>query len=229
MWNPTTGATGNKLDLIRRYPLKKNSDYPLAGRFDRDATGSYPIFGFPCSNNWCFVGREGFTVNQGDNETGAKEEVVRGWYDEQRLSKLKTGMAIPSNAVGTVWPKKDLIKQKDVEFVRNWVDVATAQLSEDDADYKDKYTFTKAARTTISICQRDAQQCPGSTENCGMPSDPNGSKGWVARFSQGADTKYRCLNRKSHGDSPPGVVRWYWNKNDEGLWIRCGFGCCKIS
>jgi hypothetical protein len=89
--------------------------------------------------------------------------------------------------------------------------------------------------------------CRGALGACVPTTDPNltvsnltdlqacDTEGaWWARVdaARGGAPKYLCATRRGHENMGgkyriPGTARWRWMASDEGVWDRCGQGCCE--
>jgi len=47
--------------------------------------------------------------------------------------------------------------------------------------------------------------------------------------AQGCTHVLNVLRTDHNNVQPPGTARFLWDPNDEGVWMRCADGCCKVS
>jgi hypothetical protein len=132
------------------------------------------------------------------------------------------------------WEKKDF---------RTWREVATVEMDEHDPDYAAKFKFGRTGPLgvpkiadvhTIFLCT--GERCNVPDLEC-RPSETR-EQWWAKIVSSEGEVMYRCVIRRDHSDlrpqlrrlgiEIPGTVRWRWRIDDEGLWVRCGYGCCEI-
>ncbi len=136
--------------------------------------------------------------------------IAVGSHDEQRLAEMAGGQLKRSKVHGVLVPSTllDSYTKFDDFDGGAWKPVATARVT--GGDYE-KPAFTFPENTQVSISLRRV----GSV--------------WEARlFANGQEAIIPVPTPHDHGMLPPASVRWKWNALDEGIWVRCGPGCCKV-
>jgi hypothetical protein len=225
-----TGATcaAPAYDIVvrRNAPSFSAAEYPVAVRFDEDKNG--PTIGVPCDIGWCEIADDLAANAQKPIDTDNKyTNRVKGWHDEQRVA-TKVGGLKPGPSRGSITPIENLASKKNGDFevmsgdgtYRIGLRVATVMFKgppPSDVKYTDwqfhngksQLWIRKVAANTY-----EAQFVQGASEN----KEPN-KTGWLGVYFGGKHEKVTV----------PGVARWIWSPDDEGVWVACDQGCCEIS
>jgi len=180
---------------------------------------------------------------------------VKGWHDHQLLAP-STGhdpWDAPTHALGTVVPVSDLGELTDASFGHDWAPVANVFIDQPVDGYEGKYGFSQTEPTgqgnLVSLCSGSSGACPNLPENiadtksCRVANETiikESATGaivslWYARVraARGGAETYHCVVRRDHtndypGGRIPGTARWRWLADDDGIWVRCVFGCCQL-
>jgi hypothetical protein len=249
-----------ELSIKRTTPGKTWNDYPGVARWEWDVGSNTQVIGFRCLDGWCEVGELGHDPETGPDLTGTMDGIaglagkpvllVKGWYDEQRLSPAKRHWwqhwKHPRSVVGTIVPVPGLNQLDSPNFDRTWKTIAYVNLTEPSNEYHAGANFTPMAGdrvTTIWLCMEDwggstplsTGGCEGISENlrqsakC-VPQATAPTIHWWAKTVAADNLKprYWCIVRRSvpGGVPVPGTARWRWMADDETTWGRCGGACC---
>lgn len=165
------------------------------------------------------------------------------WHDTQFLADpgSSTGSTSPAASAlfGVLIPDDELGNKTIEDFERGWVQVAEVAMS--GSAYAEKFNFTATtgdAYNTVEICAYtdvSRHNCKGlSTDDMDtrcQADDPTDTRAWWAKHTSADSTmKYYCIEfipPSSSGLKAPGTARWKWLADDEALWFRCDYGCCK--
>lgn len=238
---------GQPLSVVVRPKPLSGPDVPPVARWDWDPEHSEQYIGVKCGDDWCEIGRPGFTRSNDHKykatwpapepvpsmtaPTGRQKErvlAVKGWYDEQRLSVGSAGSLHATTIMGRAIPHPLLDDMDDIAvFRKGWIPSAYVDM---DADYTAKYTLRQGLNR-IYMCHNADKSCQGVPAACPDAASPAPADQWWTKIVSGvaSDTTvtYRCVTRREHaGVDVRGTVRWRWTENDETLWVRCGAGCC---
>jgi hypothetical protein len=194
---------------------------PAAARWDMDPKSRIQYIGIWCPDGWCEVGVPGFASSA--EYSGAREERVKGWYDEQYLSVYDSvsKKIRPSSIRGRTIPAAGLDTMTLAHFACNpcgeshWRQTATVVIEKDSANfYGRKLNLEAGVRSNISVRH-------------------NLRRGtWEALIVRtgGSNAKVtRQVIRVDHSNiRVPGTSRWHFIENDETVWMRCSNGCCDV-
>ena len=212
-----------RVRAVKSKAFPAHTDVPAVFRFREGhiAGEPQPLFGIKCADRWCILGPSQADTNtvahHGKNQ-GKRSWAVHGWSDAQRL-------AVMNSATGQLQygPEASIIAGPGAALVGlakfdTLVHAATVWFrgNPGQTEYKTKWGFNmnenqiwiKKTTTGFTGEVRSIGGSCGGGQNCTTPVT-------VIRFP--------------HGQYPPAVARWMWNPNDEGAWVRCDDGCCKIS
>ena len=204
------------------------ADYPAVTRWVEGSHGGHsrvPMLGVRCGNAWCNIGPGSANNSTHAGEQGAGTTarwVVRGWYDEQKLSLPASPIPAPDGPTLSIVPHDQLGSKLDSDFLNNWVEVARVVVPSG-ATLPAKYGGTPPNTTGFHF--RTGVNVISLRHNTGFPGDY-----WEVEVRNGAVFKrWRKVTPEPHaGWSIPGTARWKWSEQDEEIWVRCGVGCCTI-
>jgi hypothetical protein len=220
---PRTRAMVPNLKVIRvvHSHFNNDADVPAVARFHegRDLTNvlkAQPLIGVKCGNGWCIIAPpNGDTVPFPRPPGGAAQRswAVYGWNDAQHLAlkdpatnKLVYGTnMLASIAVnpflGTMKMDGAMQRAAAVFFVGN----------PEGTKYATKWGFKKGLN--MILLQKKG---PGS---------------WIAQTAPPGNSPPHDLHVDWHQHTflPPATARFRWDSTDEGLWVRCDAGCCRVS
>jgi hypothetical protein len=212
---------------------------PPVARWDWDSGTQEQYVGIRCGSRWCEV----YNPDKAHTPSPTYLGRSKGSYDEQVLAEATTGVGnpdglIPGEAIGTAFPVGVLEQNTEIMFKNAWVPVAQVSLSQESPVYKSKYKLSKRpgeeapnGKNWVSLCMGTKSQCVPLTAQAGVGNCGNATDPWWARIENSeGKKKYRCVVRRlspTGAPLPPGVVRWRWKLQDEGMWIRCPGGCCE--
>lgn len=235
-----------------------DADIPPVARWDRDPKNGQYYFGVKCGAAWCEVGAQGFVSSMSILErldsAGASpgltsgqrsRHAVKAWYDEQYLSVMSGGKAIPSRIMGTVIPDVGLITANPTSFDNDWVPVVRVLLdttAQGSNPYKDKLNLahTQPGQFNVVALCHSITGCPGmdTPPTCTSPAYQTAAsmsaqpQNWYAKITR-ADTHvaYHCVIARSPPSSiasaVPRSARWHFLDNDDIIWQWCPSGCCE--
>jgi hypothetical protein len=204
-----------------------------------------------CGRDWCDVGDADLVPVPQHEVTlaSAVEEVPweqKGRYDEQRLAIDVSGTLRPSAIVASAFPTAELDSYTDASFGSVWKHVANTVLPAEIDVYRKKFNYGAGSIPGITnqvfVCSGWRFHCmPFFTalqtlltvhcwKSAGNSADPSDRQIWWAKMvGSDGSIQYRCVTKRIHpGVTPPTAARWRWKMRDEGLWTRCGEGCCEV-
>ena len=228
--DPAGPGADLRVDVMTASP---GAEIPPVARWDWDVEVGQHYIGIRCGTRWCEVYSPSQPrLKSSASYQGSRQVAAKGWYDEQYLAVQQGPDLVPGVALGTIFPVGDLAAAVVENFEKVWVQVALVSLSTASVEYKEKFNFVAGpaplGQSAISLCRGDAKAClpaAATVNECDNQSDP-----WWAKIVSGADTRFRCVIRRTHpGVSIPGAARWRWKVEDEGGWVRCPDGCCEIT
>lgn len=205
-------------------------DVPAVARFHegRGRLGDQWFFGVKCGAAWCMImprDTDSLAVPHKGLVPTERRWMVRGWHDAQHLAvRTSAGLQLSREIVGTAAPgpaaSYDLLSQ----FEDSLVHAATVHFrnAPGDKTYKDDWKFRQGLNE-IFIAKR-----PNSDDWAGRIR----VKGFLCKQFPGLDHCYKDLKveREPHtGAVIPATARFRWEELDEGVWVRCADGCCKVS
>ena len=229
--NPTVTAS-DRVDVVAiKHPRFSHRDsVPPAARFHEakfhGVTGlPQPLFGVKCDDRWCVLGPSNTNIRpilQAANHPNEKKWVVRGWGDMQHLGVFvspNTPLQLSGNLEAAIIPGPATEFTSAAQFEPSFAHAATVYISgnPEGTKYDTGWGF-KTGTNEIQI-----QKAAGQDSWTGQ----------VVSHGQGCPST-GCLKtvrvvKENHGTNPPGIVRFRWDEADEGVWVRCADGCCKVS
>jgi hypothetical protein len=223
-WVKTPDGDSNKVNVSI---YRAGSDHPAVAVFDEDQTTGQPLIGIRCgSKRWCVVAPANLaTVNPiaaswCSESTHPETCRKKGWYDLQRLAKLDgSGKLVPSDSYGTVYP---IVGLGNIDTFTTFKTVATARVT--GADYTKVVTLP--AGTTVPFVFHDGGRVEIDVK---VSSQARASARLTSYDSGDFPTQSVILDVVRYpGLNPLGTARWRWSDLDEGIWVRCGAGCCQV-
>jgi hypothetical protein len=202
--------------------------------FEEDLTSGEMLLGVRCGERrWCVIAPTSLSAvtlrpTTCRNESGLETCRNRGWADQQQLAKKKSSSPdlelSPSS--GTIYPVRGLGNTTDDDFTV-WKKVATIRIA--DADYVKTSDLTfymggdKARAEVWLLLENPTEPDP----------EKKSFKAWIKSFDANGVLRHQpiiSIKRKHHAITGlvPGMARWKWSTNDEGIWVRCGVGCCEV-
>ena len=209
---------------------------PAVARWHEGVRGnkSRMNFGLKCVDYWCIaLSDKGDTINLPHKGYKANERAWEnhGWHDVQRLAVMDGTRPVPGKHQATIVPVPRLgefrIKQ---DFDTGWVMVATilyrGPLSGKYAKYGRPPAPGESGYWGLQVGESHLY-LRTTTDSVTYPS------GWMAqiRYPHSSLPPHELLvaARDDHqGRRIPGTARFRWLDDDDGDWIRCDDGCCKI-
>ena len=197
-------------------------DFPAVTRFMLDRHDD-PSIGIRCEQGWCVLGGDLASLPAMNHKvTGAgatkARQLVYGWYDDQKLA-IAPDPATPTKLVpwqrASIVPHPDLdIYKIDVDFKDRWAPVATVILSgKPSGKYRDKWGFVGSGHEDTVYFKHVS---------------PYNETSWQVRVN-GSVRRGIKVYWTDHGSAAflVSTARWVWKDSDDGIWIRCEFGCCE--
>jgi hypothetical protein len=237
--------------------FKSESDYPPVARWDWDATNGKQYIGIKCGGAWCEIGDRGLVpstpIPVRGTEPRAERRVkqIKGWYDQQYLADDRANLPVPSGITGTIIPDTllgHLNQPGDFGRFIHAADVVLMKTSTADdpvlVRYRAKFNFAESTfdiPNKVFLCAgAGCTPAVGEAAVACAPGNP-----WSARVIPAATgpgtSVLKCITRMEASDyfvgavgasAPvilvPGTTRWRWLRNDEGTWMRCMYGCCRM-
>jgi hypothetical protein len=200
---------------------RRDADAPLSAQFlwipEGTPFGSgRQSIGVRCSREgWCFLGEskaiaewEGSTQRCTDDAMNSNCVTRFGFHDEQRLAATVGGDTEHSSSRGLIIPHPALGTYTDGTFANA---IGTYQPSARIRLWGDGYKGLPSKTEILVDIRQEANNV------------------WRARFTWDGGQIERLVNRTSHTGYQvlPGT-RWKWHPRDEGIWVRCGAGCCEV-
>jgi hypothetical protein len=225
------------------------ADLPAVARWDLEpGPRGRQYIGIRCGEEWCEVGPRDFVSSRpvlgsplGDAFEKEVEDApdagplgaeklrvirVRGWYDQQPLATMKSGVLRRSDTIGTIIPHPGLATITDPErFDNRWIPAAYVHVTH---DYKWLESSTPAQTfNRLYICRESgSRMCPGRPASSACATS-GGARWWTRIDRPASGPIFRCVHFDgSAGVIPAAAARWRWLEDDETTWVRCAGGCC---
>lgn len=220
----TSLETPDNLLPVNRISVSNNSgnlhpfeDYPAVARFDEAANGR-PLLGFKCVDGWCVIGLGSQTVRPPmAGGPGGREGNINGWHDEQVLTIRNAPGDFHGVFRAKLTPRPHL-ERVTLDTLQNWTHMATITLHTPPVGQKYSTWGMRQGnnRMELRLNPVDSQ--------------------WQARMIAPAfgnnpedTTTLRFVGRHSHFDvAVPATARFRWTLADDGIWVPCDLGCCKV-
>jgi hypothetical protein len=226
---PDNPAVTNPLPVIATHHPRFPSDADVPGviRFHEGSTGTVgtpqPGIGVKCAEKWCIILPGGaMPVRSAHHgmEPRKREWEVLGWSDAQHLAVFASGSTQPvygKDMQASIVPDKGARLTSIEKFEGNWVKAATVVFSDDPRASKYETSWGFAEGRNQILIRKDGNLWSGRVKH------HNGLSCLLGC------TKDVIVKRHPHQTMPPATARFRWEEHDEGLWVRCADGCCKVS
>ena len=193
-------------------------DVPPVARFHegRRDGARRPFFGMKCAEGWCMVlpaNADSSRLPHAGVNVDRREWAMHGWHDVQRVALVDHNRRpVPSSIRGSVVPVRGLRDINRPEFTAGYQQVATVVFHDDirGTKYADRYHFVRGRNHVF------------------LKRDTSSPTGWRAQVRNISGTFELPVSQHLHGRAVPGTARFRWIDTDEGLWVRCEDGCCKV-
>jgi hypothetical protein len=190
------------------------------------------FFGFKCGTRWCMVLPPNTRPDPLPHNGAVPKElrwVVRGWHDAQHLSVVDRPderIKYSSENPATVAPGEGAAIDGLENFEGRWVHAATVHFRNNPTHQK----YTGGWKFHAGMNEVYIQKERGSNRWAGRVKLRDG---WCGAFWWlMGDRCYKDLSvdRADHNKPDiPATARFRWDEHDEGVWVRCDDGCCKVS
>ena len=214
--------------------LGSGDHVPPTARFHEGTRNArnLPFMGLKCGSQWCMLlpqTADSMNLPHHDVFPGRKKWAVHGWHDAQHLMMLDaSNKPRLSPHVASVIPDSSLDGFTiGTNFSSGYVHVATVHFkAKPKGDYETKWGFKKGFNEVF------------------LKYDTTSPTGWIGQVRNylklGDFVLYTWtydmeVDRHPHATNPgslnpPGAARFLWDDRlDEGLWVRCDAGCCKVA
>lgn len=214
----------------RQGTFNNQTDYPSVGRFD-ETNGGQPLVGFRCIDAWCDVGPGPNLDVRPPSHNGVtffgnkREAAVPGWHDDQLLA-VQTPGGLRPRLRATVVPEPDLATKPISEFKGVWVRVATVWLGGDPSGTK--YGAPTAGMPHTWNMRRGLNALELSFDGVSWQGRvyPVSANGYTPTTT--GVTRLIVTQEKHLDVLVPGTARFRWRVADEGIWVPCDQGCCRV-
>jgi hypothetical protein len=193
-------------------------DYPPVAFFS-DATNGQPLLGVKCLDGYCEFGPSKNTWKPTPPPTtGRREEVIKGWYDEQWLDERDQAGVLRPTVRATIIPRPNINDLPASAFEPDSIQVSTIKI-EAPVPKNSKYYALGLRQGSNAVYLRKK----GATWRGRIVPQSAGPQ------SGGPPSTWRSVTPMSHVDAAvPGTARWRWTGADAGAWSPCGGKCCRI-
>jgi hypothetical protein len=199
------------------------------GRFHEgknNGNKSRPHFGLKCGDYWCMfmpmTNHDSMPLAHRNLHPRRRSWEVHGWHDVQRLAERRGTGLVPGNLRSSIIADS-LLGEYDMRTFATWTHVATVH-------FRGNPAGTKYGRRPSGSTGAFWNFVNGENEIF-LRVDASKPKGWAAEVRNRQGTfELVIVDRDDHtGKHIPGTARWHWDPQDEGAWVRCDDGCCKIA
>jgi hypothetical protein len=220
------GTPGTWLGVDRETygPAVTFVDVPAVARFEWDAA-ERPLLGVKCLTGWCAIGPANasgdpaFTPKRFADDVPALAALgvsaaIPGWHDEQRLATYVNGMAVPGGPRATIVPATTTIFADIAPGVRSLIGYVYLHDDPTGTRYEDwglrqgmneLYLARSASGEYLTFARAMGAGAPG------------------------APARWTNVIRHEHVDAAlVSTARFRWISTDDGFWVACGQGCCKM-
>lgn len=199
-------------------------DVPAVGRFEWDAN-ERPLLGVKCLTGWCAVGPADATGGPGFTPRRFADAIpelnalgvsatIPGWHDEQRLAQYVNGVAVPGGPRATLIPATTTILPDVLPSQRRLIGYV--------------YLHDQTAGTRYHAWGLR----PGMNELYLARSATGDYQTFARSLGVGAPATppmWTNVIRHPHVDAAlVSTARFRWISTDDGFWVACGQGCCKM-
>lgn len=224
-----------RVQRIAATPFAGGANIPPVARWHEGKRGGRDRmhFGVKCGDYWCMVmplQASVVDIPHRGNRPNERTWETYGWHDVQRLAVLNAaGRPVPGRVKASIVPAPRLGAFKIADFDTGWVHVAEVAihgpLNGPNAKYGRPASTTD--RGYWGFVQGDSNfiYLRTTTDSTTYPS------GWMAEVRHPKQGAFPLLVVRRHdhtGHKIPGTARFRWIDHDDGNWIRCDDGCCKI-
>ena len=213
-WLPVHRTTVPVAGIPGLYPVH---DYPPVARFSETRDGR-PLLGFRCADGWCDIGPDAALVRAAmAGGPPGRESILKGWHDEQVLT-VRSGQGDFTGVLrAKITPMRNL-ERVNLEVLRSWTSMATITVAS--VPTTGKYS-TWGMRPGDNVLQLRIDPVTGA-----------GSARMISPAMAAAapdTTELLFVGRHEHFDvGIPGTARFRWTLADDGVWVPCDQGCCKV-
>lgn len=194
-------------------------------------------FGLKCGDQWCVVippaGYDTLRFPHKDDRPNERTWETHGWHDVQRLAVMDGARAVPGRLKASIIPAPGLDAATREGFDKDWVHAATVVI---------KQSLSSDSR--LRKYGRPPAATPDAPGYWGYLQGENriylrttgdrelSPSGWLAEVRHDSLPKAHQLMVVERHDHKPkklwGTARFRWLDHDDGDWIECDDGCCKI-
>jgi hypothetical protein len=235
---PSPANPGTAFTVVEDNPLTagRPDNVPNVARFhegkERGMQRPRTFFGFKCGIRWCMVLPPDTRPDPLPHNGAVPSELrwrVRGWHDAQHLSVVDRqdhAIAYSSENPATVAPSEGAALDGLENFEGRWIHAATVHFRNNPTHtkYSDGWKFHAGTNEVYIQKERGSNRWAGRVKL---------RDGWCGAFwwAMGARcVKDLSVDRADHNKPDiPATARFRWDERDEGVWVRCDDGCCKVS
>ena len=203
-----------------------SADVPAVARFHdgRKGQSDQPLFGVKCGERWCILRPQGsdtvHTPHQGQHPTD-RRWAVHGWSDSQHLGMMVGSpphvVRGPIDASVIPGPAADYTAENQFDGVYHHAATVYFDVAPTASEYVNDWGFKKGENQIV--IKRNAD---GTYTGKVLSTGPQCPTGFCEKTVN--------VFRTDHANvQPPATARFLWEPNDEGAWVRCADGCCKVS
>lgn len=243
VWTAITKRTGSVSGTVPDIPVTRipvavsgGDTVPAVAAWHWDEEKELNLLGVRCGKDgWCIIGRDPTHPQTPPRPTLPKicEQseprcLIPGWGDTQRLAFRDDakGELQASDARGAIVPARNLDAITDPAHYKDFALAATVRV---DSDYSKRMKngtmrviFRKGVENRIYLKITDyTAPKPSKVEAKVVYKNASGVDETVGPFDGDRFDSKGLF-------TPPGAARWYWDPEDDGLWIRCAVGCCQV-
>lgn len=204
---------------VEEPPRPPIDPYPPTARWMWDDDAGEQFIGIRCGQAWCEIGSANFTGTQ----LIQTAEDVPGWGDEQLLAVVdQADGLVVSEILGRVLKAADTDKIGNAPMNpgRNYAGARVELASRTDAPVPEYQQGFYKARFGLSM------GVPTTWELSKRPVHPDGPD--FIQFRAVGRQRYSLVRQYPNHPRGVNVVRWSWSDDDEGTWLPCETGCCKL-
>jgi hypothetical protein len=199
--------------------------------------GNAMNFGIKCADRWCVAippsNYDTLRLLHKSDHPQQRTWETHGWHDGQRLAVMNGEVAVPGRVRASIIPTARLNTAVRADFDTAWVHAATVVIK-DSANLRvplmgkygrppsgrppnDYWGFLPGENYIDLRTTKDLELHPS---------------GWIAQVRHPSRDDPHPLRVVERHDHKPkvlwGTARFRWLEHDDGDWIECDDGCCKI-
>jgi hypothetical protein len=209
---------------------------PPVARFHEGQRGASPkrstLIGMRCGAKWCMIlpttaQSDTLPLPHGSDHGSSQEWHVRGWHDLQHLAASSaTGTpAVPSDNHAIIVPVANLASITDAMYLLDYQKAATVRFfNGPSGKYTSRWHFRHGENNEIWLRHVSGPNWTGQVRTWKF--EIAGYRFFENRYSVNVT---QATHNLAPGTHLPGTARWMWLVDDEGAWIECDDGCCKVS